>query len=136
MKKLGLLAILALGGLLLCSTAAIAQDTNNAGAGKDGKQGKRGFPTIEERMDRLTKELNLTADQKPKVKTALEEQRKELQGVRDLSQDERREKFRSSQQELDKKLKAILTPEQYQKYESMPRGPGGKKGGKKKSDSQ
>jgi len=139
MKKVGLLAALALGGLLVCSTTAIAQDnTNNPSSSSSSgrKGGKRGFPTVEERLDHMTKELNLTDDQKPKVKSALEDQRKELQGIRDLSQDERREKFRTSQKDLDKKLKDILTPEQYTKYEAMPRGPGGRKGGKKSSDSQ
>jgi len=139
MKKLGLMAVLALGGLLLCNTGVMAQDTNNAGTeGKKG--GKRGFPTVEERMDRMSKELNLTDDQKPKVKAVLEEQSTKMRGVRDLPQDEQREKFQASREETNKKMKEILTPEQYTKFESMRRGPGGpgggKKGGKKSGDSQ
>jgi protein CpxP len=117
MKKLGLMAVLALGGLLMCNTPAMAQDstTNHPG----GKGGKRGFPTVEERMEHMDKDLNLTDEQKPKVKAALEENQKDMQGVRDLPQDQRREKMKETMQGFDKKMKEILTPDQYTKWEAQ-----------------
>ena len=49
MKKLSLIAALALGGLLACSTIAMAQD---ASANKDGKKGgKGGRMSIEQQME-------------------------------------------------------------------------------------
>jgi len=120
MTKVSVIAAMALGALLACSTAATAQETNKGG-------GKRGFPSVQERLDRMTTELTLTDEQKPKVKAALEEQDKAMQGVRDLPQDERREKMRTARQDLGKKLKDILTPEQYTKWEQM--RPAGKKCG-------
>jgi Spy/CpxP family protein refolding chaperone len=111
MKKLGLMAVLALGGLLLCSTAVMAQDTSS-------KEGKRKMPTVQERMDKMQTDLNLTDDQKPKVKAALEENQKEMQGVRDLPQDQRREKARETMKSFDTKMKGILTPDQYTKWEA------------------
>jgi hypothetical protein len=50
MTKLSLIAVLALGGLLAGSTAAMAQDNKE---GKKGEGRKGGFPTVEERMDRM-----------------------------------------------------------------------------------
>ncbi len=130
MKKLSLIAAMVLGGLLACSTVAMAQD-NNATPKKGGK----GRFTVEQRMERMSSELNLTDAQKPKVKEVLEESSKQMQGLRDLSQDERRSKFQSIREEENKKLKAILTPDQMEKYTKMQEEMR-KKGGKKKADQQ
>ena len=81
MKKISLIAALALGGLIACSTLVSAQDAH-----KDAKKGKRG-PNIEQ----LSTQLDLTAEQKPKVKELLDD--------------------------TAKKMKAILTPEQWTKYQ-------------------
>ena len=129
MKKLSLIAALALGGLMACSTLATAQDaTNNV----PKKGGKRGFPTVEQQMQRLTDQLTLTDDQKPKVKAVLEETSKKMQEIRSdstLDQAQRREKGQPIMDEQNTKMKAILTEEQYKKFQEM--RPGGKKGGKK-----
>ena len=122
MKKLSLIAALALGGLLACTTVTMAQD---AGA----KKGKRGF-SAEQRLERMSTELKLTDEQKPKVKAVLEETGKQYQGLRDLPQDERRTKMQSIREEENKKLKAILTPDQMEKYTKMQEEM--KKGGRKK----
>jgi Spy/CpxP family protein refolding chaperone len=125
MKKLSLIAALALGGLLACSTIAMAQDTNAT----PKKGGKRGMPTVEQRLDRMTTELSLTDEQKPKVKAVLEETGKDMQALRDLPQDERRPKMQSIREDETKKLKAILTPDQMDKLSKMQ-----EKRGKKKAD--
>jgi protein CpxP len=127
--KLSVIAALAVGALLAFTTTTTAQDNTDKG-GKGGKGGKRAFPTVEERLDRMTKELTLTDAQKPKVKEVLEEQDKKMQGIRDLPQDERRTKFRESRDEMGKKLKDILTPDQYKKWEDNMQNFGGKRGGK------
>ena len=99
MKKLSLIAALALGGLMACSTLATAQDSTNS-APKQG--GKKGY-SVDQRLEAMTTQLSLTDDQKPKVKAVLED--------------------------TAKKMKAILTPDQYAKYLEMNQR--GKKGGKK-----
>ena len=127
MKKLSLIAALALGGLMACSTLVPAQD-----APKDAtKGGKKGF-SVEQQMDRLTTALTLTDEQKPKVKAVLEETNKKMQEIRSdstLDQAQRREKGQPIMDEQNTKMKAILTEEQYKKFQEM--RPGGKKGGKK-----
>jgi Skp family chaperone for outer membrane proteins len=123
MKKLSLIVALALGGLLAFSTIGMAQD-----ATKDAKKGgKRGVPTVEQQMERLTKALSLTDEQKPKVEALLKDSAKQMQA---LAPDERREKGRAIRDEQNKKMKEILKPEQVEKYTKMQEEM--KKGGKKK----
>jgi len=132
MSKLSLIAAMALGGLVACSTLATAQD-----APKDGKKGgKRGFPTIEQQMERYTDQLTLTDEQKPKVKTVLEAQQKKMQELRNdsnLDQDARREKMQTIRKDTDTKMKGILTEEQFKKYQEMNQRRG-KKGGDRKAE--
>src|SRR5258707_12790210 len=128
-NRLGLIAAMVLGSLVAFANVASAQDA------KESKGGKRSMPSVQERMDRLNDELKLTDDQKPKVKAVLEETDKKRQELRDLPQDERREKARGLMEDQSKKMKDILTADQYAKYEKMPRpgrgGPGGPGGEKK-----
>ena len=130
MNKLSLIAAMALGGLVACSTLATAQDaTNNV----PKKNGKHGFG-IEQQMQRLSDQLTLTDEQKPKVKAALEDQQKKMQELRgDTSLDPaaRRDKMQTIREELNTKMKAILTADQYTKYQEMSH-----RGGKKKDAPQ
>lgn len=128
MKKLSLIAALALGGLLAFSTIAMAQDTD---AKKDSKKGGKNRYSAEQRLERMSADLKLTDEQKPKVKTVLEETSKGMQGLRDVPQDERRQKMQTIRETEMKKLKEILTPDQMEKYkkaqEEMKKNYGGKK---------
>ena len=137
MRKLSLIAAVALGGLVAFSMMATAQE-----ASKDAKKGKRGA-SVEQRLEQMKKNLELKDEQVPKVKTALEDMQKKMQALREdtnLDQQKRREKMRSLMEDQNKKMKGILTEEQYKKYQEM--GPrGGKKGfggeqkkGKKKTE--
>lgn len=124
MKKLSLIAAVALGMLVACSMA-IAQD-----AGKDAAK-KKGM-SVDQRMERLTTQLNLTDDQKPKVKAVLEDSAKKM---KDLAPEDRREKGKAIREDELKKLKAILTDEQFKKYEeAMDKAKKGGKKAKKKSE--
>src|SRR5271157_5630475 len=110
MKKLSLIAALAVGGLLACSTVAMAQSTN--APGKGGKQRM----TVEQRLERMSTALSLTDEQKPKVKAVLEETQAKMQ---DIPREDRREKMPAVMEEQNKKIKAILTPEQMEKYTTL-----------------
>jgi protein CpxP len=125
-NKFGLIAAIALGALLACCTAGMAQDN------KDGKGGKRGMMSVEDRLKQLDEGLQLTDAQKPKVKAALEDTQTKMQEARNAPQDERREKMQAIRTEEGKKMKEILTPEQYTKYEEMRPTRGGKKSAEKK----
>jgi Spy/CpxP family protein refolding chaperone len=129
MNKLSLVAALALGGLVACSTLATAQDTNAVKEAKKG--GRKGPPTIEMQMDKLTDRLTLTDEQKPKVKALLEDQQKKMQEVftdTSLTGPQKREKRQTLNEEKEKKMKEILTADQFKKYQEMERERGGRKG--------
>jgi Spy/CpxP family protein refolding chaperone len=109
--KIGLLAAAALGGLLLCGFNATAQQTN-APAGHP----KKGLLSVDARMEHLDQLLNLTDEEKPKVRAAMEVQVSESRGLRDLPQEERREKRRSIEEAFGKSMKEILTPSQFETW--------------------
>ncbi|HVY68998.1 MAG TPA: hypothetical protein VHH73_03680 [Verrucomicrobiae bacterium] len=138
MTRRKLLVILALA--LSCGLAGFgtAQDTKPAdkpadkpaqsdtGSGAGG--GQRRQRTPEEQMKRLTEELKLNDDQAGKLKPIFEEQRKAMAEMRkdtSLAQEDRRKKMRELREASDTKIKAILTSEQFEKYEKLRRGQGG-----------
>jgi Spy/CpxP family protein refolding chaperone len=118
MSKLSLIAAMALGGLVVCSTLATAQDSTNAPDRKGGK----GRMTVDQMMERYTEQLSLTDAQKPKVKALLEDstkQRRELFRDSSLDQEQKRAKFREVMDAQNTKMKGILTPDQFTKYQEM-----------------
>jgi len=124
------MAIIAATAVLAISPAVLAQSTNQApggaaaAGGPGGGRGARNALT----METLDKAVTLTDAEKPKVKTALEAYTKASEEARQADQAERRTKMTAAQTDLDKKLKEILTPEQYTKYEAMPKP--GRRGGR------
>jgi periplasmic protein CpxP/Spy len=126
LAKISLVAAIVLGGLVACSNLAVAQDAGTNAA----KKGKR--PTIEQQMERLDKELKLTDEQKPKVKAVMEEfgkKRQELFSDTSADRSAQREKMRTLTEEQNKKMKEILTADQFKKYEEMMKNMRGKKKG-------
>ena len=76
----------------------------------------------EAQFARLSKLLELTDAQKPKVKKLLGEQDKQiwaLQEDKSLSPTDRRTKMMEIRKENTKKMKKALTAEQFKKYEGM-----------------
>jgi Spy/CpxP family protein refolding chaperone len=105
-------------------------------------QGTRAFQDPE-----VQKELNLTDDQKDKIKTISEDAGKEMQEARKSSQgnfEEAGKKFRVIQKDAREKAVAVLTPEQKKTWKEMTGEPfevkfepgqfGKGKGGKRKRD--
>jgi len=129
-NRFSFVAATALGGLLTLSSISQAQDTNAT------HRAQRKAPTVQQRVDRMSAELNLNEEQKTKVTALLEKQgkeRRELFADNSLPREERRDKMRALMQHENKELKAILTPEQFEKLKTLreemrPRRPGGKPG--------
>ena len=81
----------------------------------------------------MTTQLSLTDEQKPKVKAVLEDSGKKRREIfRDsaLDQQQKKEKFQGTMEAQNKKMKEILTADQYKKYQEMNEKM--KKGGGKK----
>jgi Spy/CpxP family protein refolding chaperone len=126
------MAIIAATAVLAVSPAVLAQTTNQAAGGAGaaaGGAGRMGGRTNMMTVESLDKAVTLTDAEKPKVKSALEDYTKALTEARQADQSERRTKMTAARTDLDKKLKEVLTPEQYTKYQAMP-GRGGRNGGR------
>jgi Spy/CpxP family protein refolding chaperone len=125
-NKTMLIAALAAGSLLVWSPALRADGTNTppstppadappAGAPPAGQPPRAGF-------DRMAEQLNLTADQKPKVQAVLDGQRqkvRDLRGDASLTPEDRRTKMKAIHEDTTTQMKAILTPEQFDKWQKM-----------------
>jgi Spy/CpxP family protein refolding chaperone len=135
LNKTLMIAALVAGSVFAADIAVRAQDSTNtppAGGPPGGGQRGRGGPSIE----MLTTNLSLTADQIPKVKAALDEQRQKMGELRnETDQQVRRTKMQALRTDMTAKMKEILTAEQFAKYEKMGPGtrgnrpPGGAPGG-------
>jgi len=120
------MAIIAATAVMAVSPAVFAQaDTNTPAAQPPRAGGRGGMLTIEA----IDKAVTLTDAEKPKVKTALEEFTKAATEARNADQAERRTKMTAARDALDKKMKEILTAEQFTKYQAMPRQGGQRRGG-------
>jgi Spy/CpxP family protein refolding chaperone len=150
MKKIALMIV-----ALLSMTAVQAQENENKNQPREHKQ-----MTVAERTDRLAKTLELSDDQKTKVLELNKEYEKVLEGpsmrgprppkpdgesgataqngqqrperpqLTDAQREEMKQRF-EKRQEYEKKLKEILTDDQYKKYQEMRpgrRGFGGRGG--------
>jgi Spy/CpxP family protein refolding chaperone len=122
------LTALAVGSLLAFGTVANAGDTTNnpppappAGGPPPGGPGMRG----QAGFDRMAEQLNLTAEQKPKVQSILDTQRQKIRELRQdpnfnsLSQEDRRAKMKAIQDTTVAQMKAVLTADQFQKWQDM-----------------
>jgi len=99
-------------------------------SGDQGRQGNRQMMTPEQRLQRqtqqLVEQLKLTKEQELKV-TAINKKYQEKQSfdwskMRDASDDERakmRETMRKIQEEREKEIKTVLTPEQVKQYDEI-----------------
>ncbi len=134
---------LALGGLLALGItgAAFAQDTpppppdqNQAGPPPEGRGGRGMRMDPARQLERLTRELSLTSDQQDKIKPLLVERQQKMQALmqdQSVSQEDRRAQMRSIMEGTNNSIKANLTDDQKQKFETMQQqrmqrgGPGG-----------
>jgi len=116
-----LIAALAAGSLLVCSPALRAADTNTppstppAGAPPADRGSRGGF-------ERMAEQLNLTADQKPKVQSIMDAQRQKMVDLRNdasLSQEDRAAKRKAISEDLAQQMKAVLTAEQFDKWQKI-----------------
>lgn len=76
----------------------------------------------EEHFEFMSKQLNLTAEQKPKVKAIVEAQMQQwavLEKNKTLTGKQKIERIREINQEAQTKIEKILTPEQRQKLQAI-----------------
>ena len=125
------IAALALG---LAIPASRAQDTGTPPPPPPGEQGGKHDSAHKgprgDRFKMLVEKLNLTDDQKAKIKPILEDEMKAIKAIRDDASIEREAKWtkiRDVVQSHNTQIIPLLTPEQQKKLEELKeeRGPGG-----------
>ena len=110
------MVVIALGGVLaFAPQAPAAEKTSDAQAEAKGAARR-------ERLKQVAQDLNLTKEQKAKLKPILQEEAqkvKELRKDSSLARAEKLEKVKEIQQDVRAKAKTILTAEQWEKWEKI-----------------
>ncbi len=78
--------------------------------------------SADQHLQMLSEKLNLTDDQKAKLRPILQDQMQQMKAVRDdssLSQEQKRAKMKSIHESSHDQVNAVLTPEQQAKFEQM-----------------
>lgn len=124
----------ALTGLLtlgLAGSAAFAQEgtttppsqTNNNMHDnmQDMHHNRRGM-SADQKLQKMTKKLDLSADQQSQIKPILESEQQQMEQLRQdtaMSRQDRQQKMMEIRQDSSQKIEAVLNDTQKQKYESM-----------------
>jgi len=117
--------------VLAGSTAVYAQMGPGQGGGQMG-HGPGQPMTADQRLQRMTKQLNLSDAQQQQIKPILENEAKQMQGLREdssLSQQDRMSKMQQIRQGTSEQIKPILNADQQQQYEQMMSHQGHGRGG-------
>jgi Spy/CpxP family protein refolding chaperone len=78
--------------------------------------------TVDQQLQRLSDKLNLTDDQKTKLKPILQDQMDQMKAVREdtsLTPEQKRAKMKSTHTSFNEQINAVLTPEQQVKFKEM-----------------
>lgn len=117
-KQICTLTLSALFGLGAAMAAPVAQDQPAQGAQNAGRH----QPDPNRQIQRLTKKLNLTADQQNQILPILTARQQQMQSIWSdnlLSQQDRRAKMRAVREDSDAKIRAVLNDSQKQTYDQM-----------------
>lgn len=125
MKKLCL--AVAMAGMLTLGGAVFAQDAQDAQPSPqehaNAQNGEhRGMMSPDAMLDHMSTELNLTEDQKTKIKPILEDQSKKMSDLRSdtsLSREDRRAKMKDVHESTMTQLRQILNEDQQKKLDEM-----------------
>ncbi len=105
-------------GLAICGNQLKAQ----SGSPENSQRGHRQQMSPDQQLERLSKALNLTDDQKQQIRPILQDRQEKMQSVRSdtsLSREDRMNKMRSTFEETNSKIRAILNDEQKPKFDQM-----------------
>ena len=78
--------------------------------------------SADQHLQMLSEKLNLTDDQKGKLKPILQDQMQQMKVVREdssLSEEQKRTKMKAIHESLHDQINAVLTPEQQAKFKQM-----------------
>jgi periplasmic protein CpxP/Spy len=115
--------VLSLGlGIAFAQNAQAAPDQSGQALGMDGHMGRHAMPSVDDQVKHMAKKLNLSDDQQAKLKPILEDQRKQMQQIRDdssLSREDRFSKMKSVHENSAAQIKALLNEDQQRQFDKM-----------------
>jgi periplasmic protein CpxP/Spy len=120
LSKLGILALLAAGSLIAFGAQAQDKKEDKPGDKPPGKVEGKSAPR--DPIDRLAETLNLTEDQKAKIKPIMLEEREKSKALfmdRNIQPEEKMKKRDEIRKVTTDKVAELLTPEQKEKWEKM-----------------
>lgn len=126
MKQIFLRGMLAIAVVLVGATA-YAQMGAQAGGEMQGQHQRM---TTDQRLQMMTRQLNLTSDQQDKIKPILEDESQQMQALRadsSLSQQDRMSKMKELREKTNSQIKPVLTSDQQTKWQQMMEKRGGKR---------
>lgn len=116
------LTLSAIAGVVYILTPVTAAKTQDAQTAASQAQSAMTQDDADSRLQRLSQELNLTDDQKTKLKPILQDESQQLQAVKSdtsMTQDQKLAKANEIRTAHKSKIDEILTPEQQQKWQQM-----------------
>lgn len=116
-----LIVLLCVVNLLIGAAAGVALDRSTHAFGGRGPR-RRGPPTAERMVQRLTDELELTPDQATQVKAIVESQQaafKEAMAHIQAAAEEVRPRMEALRQQTDERITALLTPPQRLRFAEL-----------------
>jgi Spy/CpxP family protein refolding chaperone len=119
-KQIVSLTLSTLFGLGVAMAAPQAPD--QAAPAQNGQYAGRQMPDPNRQLQRLTKRLNLTADQQNQILPILTDRQQQMQSIladNSLAPKDRHAKMRAVREDSDAKVRAILTDSQKQTYDQM-----------------
>ena len=109
--------------MLLAVGLTFAQPSQESQAPTPDKHaGMQHGESADQHLQMLSEKLNLTDDQKAKLKPILQGQVQQMKAAREdssLSEEQKRAKMKSIHESLHDQINAVLTPEQQAKFEQM-----------------
>ena len=109
--------------VLLAAGLTFAQPSQESQAQTPDKHaGMHHEESADQHLQMLSEKLNLTDDQKAKVKPVLQDQMQQMKAVREdssLSEEQKRTKMKSIHESMHEQINAVLTPEQQVKFKQM-----------------
>jgi Spy/CpxP family protein refolding chaperone len=122
MLKQFLLALLAAGVISIAGPFAASQDSQQSPPSQENGGRHHGPPDPARRTAELTKQLNLTSDQQPKVLDALQSERSQMETLHQdssLSQQDRHAKMMEIRKTTDAQIRGLLDSTQQKKWDEM-----------------
>jgi protein CpxP len=123
MKKNAIRFLIAAFALAALSLPSLAQGAPAGAAGESQGQGRHHrMPSVDERLQHMTKMLNLSDDQQGKIKPILQDEHDQMASLKQdtsMSQQDRRSKFYQIHQDTQQKVRGLLNDEQKAKFDQM-----------------